>query len=103
MERALIKQRMGIIQKQVAVGREFKVHGKIDYCIFLVSTFVELQSDLLPNQQNFQLLIFNDVIKVDLGILFFLRKCDMLMKPNMKETTAPDYYLFVVLDALVDL
>ena len=43
MERALVKQRAGIVQKQVAAGREFKVRNKHGYMCYAVlqSSFLE--------------------------------------------------------------
>lgn len=42
MERALMKQRAGIVQKQVAAGREFKVSVHCGNCYELVGTALRL-------------------------------------------------------------
>lgn len=42
MERALMKQRAGIVQKQVAAGREFKVSVHGGNCYELVGTALRL-------------------------------------------------------------
>lgn len=42
MERALMKQRAGIVQKQVAAGREFKVSVHCGSCYELVGTALRL-------------------------------------------------------------
>ena len=67
MEGALVKQRAGVVQKQVAAGREFKASGKLVgewFVVFLICS---------PIQQLVVIVFYRDVRSTVNQKLLYLR------------------------------